>query len=175
MTTHACGRGALEHIILVATFTGDTLVRAIQFERGQVVIEVRGFPCGWGMACTAIRAVCAKMCIIRLMTRKTILRCCGEISQNASVDVAGYTVNVHVAAFQSERIARVAERLAEAVHAIMTGEAVITVIDGMRLGKSRIQLLMTGLAIERIETGDALRMAILTGKRFSRRPLRVTA
>lgn len=84
------------------------------------------------------------------------------------------TFNIRVPAFQRERIIGMTEIFAKAVHTIVAGETICAVVDGMCLCEGRIHLLMTGLAIERIETGDALRVAIRTDERLTRDPLRVT-
>ncbi len=74
MTAHASLGGAFIHTIDVALGAGHVDVRAREFERRQIVIELGIFPVRWVMALRAVRAKCALMLIVFQVTTHTCLR-----------------------------------------------------------------------------------------------------
>lgn len=75
----AIGRRALVYIIDVALLAFHFRMFAIQLERGEIVIELRGCPASCSMAGGAIRTEPALVRIVTAMTGITIGRCILEI------------------------------------------------------------------------------------------------
>lgn len=75
---------------------------AFQFERSQIVIELRWLPSFGRVARTAVRAEAAEMRVVLSMARETILRRRSEIDHTPCVGVAGNTTYLRVFTIQPE-------------------------------------------------------------------------
>jgi hypothetical protein len=75
---------------------------AFQFERSQIVIELRWLPGIGRVARTAVRAEAAEMRVVLSMARETILRRRGEIGHSTRVGVTGNAIYVRVFSIQQE-------------------------------------------------------------------------
>lgn len=168
-------RRAFIHTILMTVFASNLSMFPFQFERRQIVIKLRGLPSLGRVARATVRAEAAKMRIILLMTREAILRRRSEICHGSRVDMTRDTVHLRMFTIQTEWKRFVRKCFSKTVHAVVTGKTLLAVIDGMCLYENRIDLLMTGLTVERIKCREALRVTIRTCKRLARDPLLVTA
>lgn len=105
----------------LATYFG---VLALQFERGQVMIELGGDPTIRSVALAAIRSKAALVRLVVEVTRITILPRHREIPNATRVDMALHTGEPHMLAGQlkgKEAVVEVLSKTVDAVMAIATG------------------------------------------------------
>jgi hypothetical protein len=158
----------------VAGLARDFLVLSLQLEDRQLVIESGGCPAGFGMAVGTVQTQSSLMRVILLVARIAILLGGWEIAQCARIVMALVTGKSHMPALELEGESIVVKVIPKTVHAIMTVQAGCPVCQAMSGHKGEIRLAMAGIAGIEIEPGDILSVAVLAGKRPTRRREAVT-
>jgi hypothetical protein len=110
------------------------------------VIEGRVSPITRIMARAAIRPELAVMRIILLVTGETIRWGGLEIRHDTGTRVTLRASHLGMLSIQAEGEIVMRERLVKTVNAIVAGQTVCAVIESVLLRKSRVHLLVTGLA-----------------------------
>jgi hypothetical protein len=154
--------------ILVTTLASHFRVFAFEFERGEVVVELGGFPALGVMARAAIGAELTGMRVILLVAGGAFGRRGTEIVQRTSRGVTIRAFQLSMLPLQSERERVVRERRAESVDPIVAGQTVRAIFEQVHLRKPKVDLFVTGLADGWIESGNAIGMTIVAHERLTR-------
>ena len=128
------------------------------------MVERRRGPTIRAMAGSTLASQAFLVDVFFRVTGIAILRGGFELRQTAVMDVALCAVHLGMFPGQLERYAGMVEIGSIAVHPVVTGQAVTPVIPGVGLHESCINLGVTGAADGLVETGIALRMAIVAAK-----------
>lgn len=150
-------------------------VLAIQFERGQVVVERGRNPRVHAVALHTVRAEAEFVRLVVSMAGEAVARRGLQIRQFARVGVATVTVHLHMRARQRERNLAMVKMFVVGVHAIVTGQAVSPPTQRVSLRKGQVEVAMTFNASGRIEIRQAFSMAIFAHKWLIREGQFVTA
>jgi len=137
---------AFIHAVDVAILTGDTHMRADQFEGRQIVIETSRLPALRGVAGCAIRPQTALMRIVDLMARETVPRSPLQSRQCMLSAVAFPAGDFRMFPCQHKSEEAVIEIIAKSINAVMTIETSIAEYDNMVDHERRVDLTMTFFA-----------------------------
>ena len=154
-------RRALELVVHMAGLTGHVCVLALQFERGQIVVESGRRPAIHRVTLAAIQPEATLMRLIVMMTGVAILQGHLEVAKAARVDMTLYTGKTHVLTRQREGKAVVVKILPEPIHAIVTVETAGAKRQRMRGHEHRIHLTMACVASLRREGCDIAQVAVV--------------
>lgn len=156
-------RRAFVLAVLMTVLTGYRSVFAFQFECGQVVVELGGFPSFGRVTNAAVGSKAPLMSVILEMTRFAGGGESRQVVQGMGVLVTGRTGGVLVLAGQDEAGLGVVE-LTETVMPIVAGQTVCAEIGQVGGHPGRIQFLVTFQAGLLVEACQGLGVAIVTGE-----------
>lgn len=163
-----CGR-PFEYFVDMTGVTGGFLVLTFKLEGCQVVIELCRAPAVLTMTFRAPGTKAAFVRIILLVAGSAILGCDREIAQAAGAEMALITRDSNMFSFDPERELVVIKVFTEAIHSIVAIQAGRSIGKRMGCHKGSIPLAMAGGTDPGVKFGDVISVAILAGKRFTRR------
>jgi hypothetical protein len=122
MTRIAIHGRSFELLIDMTRFTGDVRMPALQFERGEIMIELCGRPAIRGVAIGAAETKSSFVRFIALVAGVAILRGLLEVADAAGIDMALHASQTHMLTSDFERKGIMIEIFSKTIHAIMTIE-----------------------------------------------------
>ena len=165
---------ASELPIRVTRFARHFLVLSLQFECGEVVIELGRSPAVRGVTLAAIESKPTLMRLIVMMAGIAVLLRGREVTQTAGVDMALHAGKTDVTARQLECKNIVIEVLIETVHTIMAIQTGRAKGQGVSGHEAYIRLSVTRIASIQFEGGNIAMMAVIALEWFTLSRKRVT-
>jgi len=147
----------------VAALAGHIYMFALQLEICQAVVKLGRLPASGSVANATVCAKSTCVSILRKMAGSTFSGCALQVGDGASVKMAGGTLPLQVRSSESKGNLAMVE-VAITVDTVVTFQACITKIMGMRDAEIHVDGAVTIIAGTLIKRGNALGMTVCAGE-----------